>query len=185
MENITSILQTLKIDPSMNDIDMSNKYGIIILIHNTANFTPHSLTFDNIKLNIHRTSILLKNNQVVIFDDTNPYKLQYEISTIHKILETDIRNIVKTEFGNINLYCVVLNSVIDISNPSYEWYHLYDFIDCEIYKYNELYSYLIDSYNRDINHHLNKNITINYSDNNLDDIYKVHLRLGDIYKCLV
>lgn len=190
MEYITNSLQTLEIETPLDDIDMSSnimshKYGIIVIIVNNHLFTPTTFSFKNFKINIHTTSILLKNNQLVIFEDTNQYMLQYRMSTDYNIHSENIRQIVTTEYGNINLYCVILynsdNTDIKIDD-SYNWNHFCDFVDSDIYKYTSLYKYLVDSNSRDMNHHLQKEITINYME--IGCIQPFVIKLYDIYKCL-
>ena len=114
MENIINSFDTLKLEPSIDDINLSSmtisapKYGVIVVIHNNPTFNPHLLSFQNIELNIHKTSFLLYNNEFIMFEDNNPYKLQHELYKIYKIEPNNIRKIIKKEFGNINLHCVIL-----------------------------------------------------------------------------
>jgi len=194
MESITKSFELLKFESGVDDIDISSmtisdkKYGIIAVIHNNTRFNPHALTFKNIELHIHKTSLLLKNNQLVIFEDYNSYSLQYELSKEYNLdinmHNKNIKNIIKTEFGNINLYCVIVYNLYEHENAFYKWYHLYDFIDSDIHKYISLYKYIIDSLSRNINNHILKEITINYSDNNLTHLQQFDIKLYDIYKCL-
>ena len=196
MEDIITNLQTLKIEHSIDDINISSlqisttKYGIIAIVANNHLFTPRTLSFTNFDINIHTTSILLKNNQLIMFEDTNHYMLQYKISTDYNIPENNIRQIITTNFDNITLYCVILYNTDIKIGESYSWNHLYDFIDSDIYKYTSVYKYLIDSTIRNMNHHLQKEIIINYSEINYSEINSEHIKpmvikLYDIYKCLV
>lgn len=195
MENIVNNLQQLRIQQpqiqqTVEDIDFNTlsitpkKYGIIAIINCPNNFTPETYTFQIFKTNIHKTSLLLKNNQLVLFEDSNPYILQYEITQTYKITEDNIRHIYKHSLNNITLYCVIVNNIDLQLDESYNWNHLYDFFDAEIYKYPSLYKYLIDDSKRLMNKHIDKEITINYIDNNLTYLEPFIICLYEIYKCL-
>jgi len=190
MENIINSFDTLKLEPSIDDINLSSmtisapKYGVIVVIHNNPTFNPHLLSFQNIELNIHKTSFLLYNNEFIMFEDNNPYKLQHELYKIYKIEPNNIRKIIKKEFGNINLHCVILNTMEIPPNETHYWLNLYDFIDIEVQKYISLYKYMVDSYTRGMNTYLNKEIQINYTMNNLNHLPPICIKLIDIYNSL-
>lgn len=183
MENLTNSLQNLEINKSKLMELSSNKYGIIIVLHYNQSFSPCNYSFNSFKMNINMTSILLKNNQLVIFEDNNNYSLQYEL-TKYKIFETNISKIINKEFKNINLYCVILNSLYIDIDSLYKWTHLYDLFDINIYKYENIYKYLIDSTLTNMNSHILRDIQINYDENNLNHLPQYTIKLYNIYQCL-
>ena len=84
--------------------------------------------FKYFKTNIYKISLLLKNNQLILFNDINYYTYQYILESEFHITFNDIIDKKDFKFNNINLYIITINNSNNI-NKLYKWYHIYNFIE--------------------------------------------------------